>query len=208
MTRNEYILELTKALSAMPYSEVNEIKNDIEAHFDEASAAGKSEEETAAALGDINDLAEEFLAGTSFKDAVRKLSKAEKIRKQQEKSAEYIKEHKYAEVSKVETSYMNNKEGNKWAVVLLNIIFGVPLGLLILFTLIGIGLGVVFAFIITGLLAIAVPFSGSFIVPTLFLTLAVLCVTLAALFLLILGVKYFAYGLKGYINWNKAVWNS
>ena len=108
MTRNEYILELTKALSAMPYSEVNEIKKDIEAHFDEASAAGKSEEETAAALGDINDLAEEFLAGTSFKDAVRKLSKAEKIKKQQEKSAEYIKEHKYAEVSKVETSFMNN----------------------------------------------------------------------------------------------------
>lgn len=208
MTRNEYILELTKALSAMPYSEVNEIKKDIEAHFDEASAAGKSEEETAAALGDINDLAEEFLAGTSFKDAVRKLSKAEKIKKQQEKSSEYIKEHKYAEVSKVETSYMNNKEGNKWAVVLLNIIFGVPLGLLILFTLIGIGLGVVFAFIITGLLAFAVPFSGSFIVPAIFLTLAVLCVTLAALFLLILGIKYFAYGLKGYINWNKAVWNS
>ena len=208
MTRNEYILELTKALSAMPYSEVNEIKKDIEAHFDEASAAGKSEEETAAALGDINDLAEEFLAGTSFKDAVRKLCKAEKIKKQQEKSAEYIKEHKYAEVSKVETSFMNNKEGNKWAVVLLNIIFGVPLGLLILFTLIGIGLAVVFAFIITGLLACAVPFSGSFIVPAIFLTLAVLCVTLAALFLLILGVKYFAYGLKGYINWNKAVWNS
>lgn len=208
MTRNEYILELTKALSAMPYSEVNEIKKDIEAHFDEASAAGKSEEETAAALGDINDLAEEFLAGTSFKDAVRKLSKAEKIKKQQEKSSEYIKEHKYAEVSKVETSYMNNKEGNKWAVVLLNIIFGVPLGLLILFTLIGIGLGVVFAFIITGLLAFAVPFSGSFIVPAIFLTLAVLCVTLAVLFLLILGIKYFAYGLKGYINWNKAVWNS
>lgn len=208
MTRNEYILELTKALSAMPYSEVNEIKKDIEAHFDEASAAGKSEEETAAALGDINDLAEEFLAGTSFKDAVRKLSKAEKIRKQQEKSAAYIKEHKYAEVSKVESSYMNNKQGNKWAVVLLNIIFGVPLGLLILFTLIGIGLAVVFAFIITGLLAVAVPFSGSFIVPAIFLTLAVLCVTLAVLFLLILGVKYFAYGLKGYINWNKAVWNS
>ena len=46
-----------------------------------------------------------------------------------------------------------------------------------------------------------------FLVPFIFLVLTLICVAIFLLILLILGIKYYARGLKAYIRWNKHVWN-
>ena len=46
-----------------------------------------------------------------------------------------------------------------------------------------------------------------FLVPFIFLVLTLVCVAIFLVVLLILGIKYYARGLKAYIRWNKHVWN-
>ena len=60
MTRIEFISRLRRALGAFPPATTDEIIADYEAHFAEATAAGRSEAEVAAALGDPNRLAREL----------------------------------------------------------------------------------------------------------------------------------------------------
>ncbi len=60
MTRNEFISRLRRALGAFPPETVNDIVGDYEAHFAEAVAAGRSEAEVAAALGQPERLAREL----------------------------------------------------------------------------------------------------------------------------------------------------
>ena len=62
MTRAEFIAQLRQALSGMAPQELDDIAADYNAHFDEGLAAGRSEAEIAAALGDPLRLARELRA--------------------------------------------------------------------------------------------------------------------------------------------------
>ncbi|SMC25078.1 Protein of unknown function [Andreprevotia lacus DSM 23236] len=63
MNKFEFLARLRKALKGLPADDVNEIVADYDSHFAEASAAGRSEEETARALGDPARLAREHTGG-------------------------------------------------------------------------------------------------------------------------------------------------
>ncbi|MGV3578861.1 DUF1700 domain-containing protein [Brevundimonas sp.] len=62
MTRADFLSRLKKGLVGLPTSTASEILNDYEAHFDDGVAAGRSEHEVAAALGDPDRLARELRA--------------------------------------------------------------------------------------------------------------------------------------------------
>lgn len=62
MTRAEFITQLRRALAGMAPREIDDIVADYGAHFDEGVAAGRSEQDVAAALGDPQRLARELRA--------------------------------------------------------------------------------------------------------------------------------------------------
>ncbi|MES2896734.1 MAG: DUF1700 domain-containing protein [Pseudomonadota bacterium] len=67
MTRQAFIDRLRLGLSGMPPQAIADAIADYEAHFDEGVAAGRSEEEVAAALGDPARLARELRAEVGLK---------------------------------------------------------------------------------------------------------------------------------------------
>jgi uncharacterized membrane protein len=62
MSRAEFLARLRQGLAGLPAAQSEEIIGDYATHFDEALAAGRSEEEVAAALGDPQRLARELRA--------------------------------------------------------------------------------------------------------------------------------------------------
>jgi len=62
MTRAEFIAQLRRALAGMAPKEIDDVTADYGAHFDEGIAAGRSEQDVAAALGDPQRLARELRA--------------------------------------------------------------------------------------------------------------------------------------------------
>ena len=62
MTRAEFMARLKQGLVGMPMQAANEIASDYELHFEDGAAAGRSEAEIAAALGDPGRLARELRA--------------------------------------------------------------------------------------------------------------------------------------------------
>ncbi|MCE7902491.1 MAG: DUF1700 domain-containing protein [Gammaproteobacteria bacterium PRO9] len=62
MTRDQFLAELRAALSGLGPQEIDDIVADHRAHFAEAQAANRSEEEVAKALGDPQRLAKELRA--------------------------------------------------------------------------------------------------------------------------------------------------
>ena len=67
MTRQEFIARLKLGLAGVAEPTRSELVADYEAHFDEAKAAGRSEEDVAAALGDPDRLARELAAEARVK---------------------------------------------------------------------------------------------------------------------------------------------
>ena len=67
MTRSEFMTRLRRGLAGLPAATVEEIVVDYDAHFDDAAAAGRSEAEVAAALGDPDRLARELRAEAGLK---------------------------------------------------------------------------------------------------------------------------------------------
>ncbi len=67
MTRQDFITRLRAGLGGLPPTTVAEIVGDYETHFAEALAAGRSEAEVAAALGDPERLARELRAEAGLK---------------------------------------------------------------------------------------------------------------------------------------------
>lgn len=67
MTRAEFIAQLRRALSGLAPAEVDEIIADYNAHFDEAMAAGRPEQDVAKALGDPARLARELRAESGLR---------------------------------------------------------------------------------------------------------------------------------------------
>ena len=62
MTRNEFLSILHERLRGLPAPEIEELMDDYDSHFAEGLAAGRSEGEIAAALGDPARLARELRA--------------------------------------------------------------------------------------------------------------------------------------------------
>lgn len=62
MTRAEFLTRLRRGLNGLPPETIDEIVSDHEAHFVEASAAGRADPEIAAALGNPERLAREVKA--------------------------------------------------------------------------------------------------------------------------------------------------
>jgi len=62
MTRADFMARLKKGLEGLPSSTASDILNDYEAHFEDGAAAGRSEAEIAAGLGEPDRLARELRA--------------------------------------------------------------------------------------------------------------------------------------------------
>ncbi len=69
MNRNEYLTKLREYLSDMPREEMQEILYDYEEHFRSGIAEGKTEEEVAAALGDVKASARLYRADFTLEQA-------------------------------------------------------------------------------------------------------------------------------------------
>jgi uncharacterized membrane protein len=67
MTRNDFIHAFRRGLYGLPPAQIEDLVTDYESHFSEGIAAGRSEEEIAAALGDPARLAREQRAEAGFK---------------------------------------------------------------------------------------------------------------------------------------------
>lgn len=74
MTRAEFITRLRRGLSGLPATTIADIVADHEAHFADAQAAGRTEAEVAAALGDPDRLARELRAEAGLKQWEEKKS--------------------------------------------------------------------------------------------------------------------------------------
>ena len=62
MTRADFLARLKRGLVGLPTTVAHDIINDYEVHFEDAARAGRSEAETAQALGDPDRLARELKA--------------------------------------------------------------------------------------------------------------------------------------------------
>jgi len=67
MNRIEFLYRFRRGLTGLPSSQIEDLVLDTESHFSEGRAAGRSEEEIAAALGDPSRLARELRAEAGFK---------------------------------------------------------------------------------------------------------------------------------------------
>lgn len=67
MNREQFLARLRAGLAGLPAAEIDEIIADHDAHFAEGLAAGRSEAEVAAALGDPGRLARELRAEAGLK---------------------------------------------------------------------------------------------------------------------------------------------
>lgn len=67
MTRAEFMTRLRRGLAGLPVTTIADIVADHDAHFADAVAAGRSEAEVAAALGDPDRLARELRAEAGLK---------------------------------------------------------------------------------------------------------------------------------------------
>ena len=67
MTRADFLYLLRRGLEGLPQNQIKDLVADCESHFTEGMAAGRSEEEIAAALGDPSRLARELRAEAGFK---------------------------------------------------------------------------------------------------------------------------------------------
>lgn len=67
MTRQAFLARLREGLAGLPAHAITDIVNDYETHFADGAAAGRTEEEVAAALGDPSRLARELKAEIGLK---------------------------------------------------------------------------------------------------------------------------------------------
>ena len=183
MNKTEYLKKLTNELGHMPYGDVQDIIQSIEEHFEEGISAGRSEEEIAASLGDPKELAMEFKDGVKFKQIMKK--------------------------RKMSDNFKGPDGRGRIFVIVFNAFVGIECWILLLAAIIAAFcflaadfafIGLIVAGLITGTLT-------EFILPFIFLILTLICVAVFLVALLILGIKYYAKGLKSYIRWNKNVWN-
>ena len=184
MNKSEYLNKLTNELGHMPYGDVKDIIQSMEEHFDEGVSEGRSEEEIAASLGDPAELAQEFKDGAKFKQVIKR--------------------------RKLSDNFKGPDGRSRIFVILFNIFLGVECWLILLAAIFAAfmclaGDAAIIGLIVAGLITGALT---EFIVPFIFMILTLICVAVFLLMLLILGIKYYAKGLRPHIRWNKNVWKS
>lgn len=183
MNKTEYLKKLTDELGHMPYGDVKDIIQSIEEHFEEGISEGRSEEEIAESLGDPKELAMEFKDGAKFKQIIKK--------------------------RKMSDNFKGPDGRGRIFVIVFNAFVGIEMWLLFLAAIIAAfmflaGDCAIIGLIVAGLVAGTLM---EYIIPFIFLVLTLICVAVFLIVLLILGIKYYAKGLKSYIRWNKNVWN-
>jgi uncharacterized membrane protein len=183
MNKTEYLKKLTDELGHMPYGDVQDIIQSIEEHFEEGISEGRSEEEIAESLGDPKELAMEFKDGAKFKQIIKK--------------------------RKMSDNFKGPDGRGRIFVIVFNAFVGIEMWLLFLAAIIAAfmflaGDCAIIGLIVAGLVAGTLM---EYIIPFIFLVLTLICVAVFLIVLLILGIKYYAKGLKSYIRWNKNVWN-
>jgi uncharacterized membrane protein len=67
MSRDDFLHILADGLTGLPATEIDDILADYAAHFEEARASGRTEQEVASALGDPRRLARELRAETGLR---------------------------------------------------------------------------------------------------------------------------------------------
>ena len=183
MNKSEYLKKLTDELGHMPYGDVKDIIQSMEEHFEEGVSAGRSEEEIAASLGDPAELAQEFKDGAKFKQVIKK--------------------------RKMTDNFKGPDGRGRLFVILFNAFVGIECWFILLVAIVAAfmclaGDAAIIGLIVAGLI------SGSlmeFLVPFIFLILTLVCVAIFLVVILVLGIKYYAKGLKAYIRWNKNIWH-
>ena len=183
MNKSEYLNKLTNELGHMPYGDVKDIIQSMEEHFEEGVSAGRSEEEIAASLGDPAELAQEFKDGAKFKQVIKK--------------------------RKMTDNFKGPDGRGRIFVILFNAFVGIECWFILLVAIVAAfmclaGDAAIIGLIVAGLIMGTLT---EFMVPFIFLILTLVCVGIFLVVLLILGIKYYAKGLKAYIRWNKNVWH-
>ena len=182
MNKREYLTKLTNELGYMPYGEVKDIVQSIEEHFDSGVSEGRSEDDIAKSLGDPKVLADEFKDGAKFSQIIKKRKKVD--------------------------TYNGPDGRGRIFVVIFNLFVGVAMWFVLLAAILAALMifagdlaliGVIISAIIMGKIT-------EFLVPFIFLVLALICLAVFLAIILVLGIKYYARGLKAYIRWNRNVW--
>lgn len=184
MTRKEYLDSLSGKLGTMPYNDVREIIADIDAHFEEGIASGKTEEEISKGLGDPKDLAIAYLDGneTMINNVLNRNKEKQIDKKDKEASGPLF-------------------------VVLFNVFVGIPAWVVLLFVTI------VLAVVDVGLaaaivaLAIKIPATGAFMPGLILLDISLFFTVIFLTCMLYFLIKLFFKGTGKYISWNRKVWN-
>lgn len=185
MTRNEYLAKLESELGLMSYKDVKDILDEINDHFAEGIAKGKTEEKIAEELGSPVELAKAYREGNgNLPSALRK------------------KEQPQPE----QANKSDSNTGGILFVLLFNIFVGIPVFIAVvsaILTLIGIEVGLVAGLI---LLCLSLPAWGNFLLTGIFLALTLLFTIVFMAALIFFPTKYFIIGTKMYIEWNAKVW--
>jgi len=182
MNRKEYLERLENELGQMSYKDVRDIMADINEHFDEGIAHGKTETEIASGLGNPAELAKSFREGGTVASVLQKKQ------------------------APVQNARQKDTTASALFVILFNLFVAIPLWVAIvsaIITVCAMEVG-----LITGLIALilAVPSFGNFLGAGICLAITILLVIIFVAVLVILVTKYFAIGTGKYIAWNKKIW--
>ena len=184
MTKKEYLDSLSGKLGTMSYSDVTEIIADINAHFEEGIANGKTEEEISKGLGDPRDLAIAYLDGNeTMINNVLNRNKEKQIDK------------------------MDKEASGPLFVVLFNVFVGIPAWVVLFF--VSIVLAVVDVGLVAAIVALAIkiPATGSFMPGLIMLDISMFFTVIFLTCMLYFLFKLFFKGTGKYISWNRKVWN-
>lgn len=191
MTRQEYLDSLKHELGDLSYNEVNDIVADISEHFDIGAMQNKSDDEIIAGLGSAKELAQDYLNGGSYKDAIKR------NRKPNPKSV----------INKTTQPTEKDYGGARICVVLFNIFVGVP-GLLLLAVI-----EAVYAALFTTLVISfanfvqVIPDFGDFMSAGVCLAITNVLLLIFLFTLFYFAVKYFIRLIVLYARLNKKIWN-
>ena len=185
MNKREYLNLLAKELDSMPYRDVKDILDEIEAHFDVAVVDGKTEEQVAEGLGDPIKLAQEFKDGVKFPDIIK------------QKTAPVI-----------DGAKRSVDPAGVVCVILLGLFVALPVAILIacILVCILIVLAVVFTVAVYTIIAAIFGSFGTFLPTGILFAVTLVLASIFLFAIVFLGTKYFIKGIKSYIKWNKKIW--
>lgn len=179
MNKAEYLDSLRSDLGVMPYNEVQEIVDEISAHFEGGLSKGKSEEQICDELGDVHELAKSYINITPNKLPAALRESAEK-----------------KPVSK----------GARVFVILFNIFVGAPLAFWWIVIDCGLVYSFVLNAIFFVARFTVMDSMGAYLVPAVIFQIASFFGLIVILCLGYFGITLFYRALKKYLRWNRKLW--